>query len=546
MFNDFYGLKEDPFTDTDDPRFFYQNAQHHQSMVNLVKKLKLGAPFLLLTGEEGTGKTAVSNQLSRILSKYTDLSVVKAQPPDDKGMLASICDGYGIPFEREASRVSLFNTLRGYFYLNFKAGRKSVILIENAQTLTDSLLEQLRRLISLVIDRKFIAQIIFVSRTEILSRLGRTELNSISRYITAHSCIKPLTTDDVARYIKFRLKAAGCSNEIFDYSALKMISTLSGGVPRIVNLIAERCIKECSKIGLRNITTTDVSHASLACENDGDIHEFVVPTDAITKIEDSFLSYKFVFAAMMLTAGIGFGILGSWFYGPVMPLNHKPPRVVVQTIDNSRDFNKAQKLQKGYIKNLKRAEKITKAMKQLFKIWGYNALGISCQNAHYAKLKCYNFSGTLKELINLNHPALVSLYDSSEKIQFYGVITSVGKDTSIVIIGNTYYEVNNTWLYDMWDGKAVILWRTLPSGSSRLAENSNPTDFAYMSRALSRGTGRQQKNYERFTPEMVEAIKEFQVKEHLTPDGRVETKTIMLLNARGGAVMPRLIPFDKS
>ena len=98
----------------------------------------------------------------------------------------------------------------------------------------------------------------------------------------------------------------------------------------------------------------------------------------------------------------------------------------------------------------------------------------------------------------------------------------------------------------MWDGKAIILWRTLPSGSSRLTENSNPADIAYMSRALSRGTGRQQENYEKFSPEMMEAIKDFQIREHLTPDGQVETKTIMLLNARGGAVMPRLIPFRKT
>ena len=558
MFDEFYGLREDPFS-SQDGKFFYLSRQHHQSLIHLVKRLRMGSPFLLLTGEEGTGKTALARQFSAILSRHLNLSVVDRPPGGGpRELLGAICDGYGIPHDQEASEASLFNKLRGYFSILHRCGEYPAVIIDDAHLLSDDCLELLRHLVSKVVNRRILAQIILVARTEILSRLGKVELRNVSRYILGHADIGPLSHADVIRYVVYRIRTAGGRRELFDPAALKLLSTLSGGNPGIINALAGRCIREGSRIGLRILTTTDVSHASLTARDPGTAPEFILEpavkagkSEAGKAVAEEEATFSFPFmkvaaAAMVLTAGTGFGALISAMCGPVMPLPQVTPKTVIQTLDNTRDMERMLTIQEGYRKNIHKAVSVSRAMRQLFRVWGYSAAGISCKNAHYAKLECYNFTGTAKELIHLNHPALMSLYDSDEKLQFYGILTGVDKENSTLIIGNASYEVNNQWLEDMWDGEAVILWRTLPSGKAHLTGDSNATDFAYMSRALSLGTGSRNQHYESITPAMVRNIQAFQKKENLDPDGKLGAKTIMLLNARGGAVMPRLVPITRN
>lgn len=545
MYNEFYGLEENPFSISPDPKYFYLSERHNQAFAHLSYGLKSGGAFVLLTGEVGTGKTTVSRRILNILPDNTNLAMIFHPTDEPRELYACICDEYGISYEKEATIKDLFNLLRDFFFESYRNERHTVIVIDEAQMLSEESLEQLRLLTNLETDNHKVVQIVLIGQPELQDLLARPSLRQLSQRITARFHMTPLEPDDVEAYIRFRLQVAGRIQPLFDASAVKLIAKISGGVPRLINLLADRCLEEGTAAQRRLISAKEVKKAA----------DFITPTQlssgrAPTRVErrnfladlSAFLfSYTFVFGATAMILGIGAGMAGSYFAGPMLPVDRPEPRIRIQEIDNAEEYSEALKMRDGYRADIRSASNPGDAMKELFRVWGYDAGGVSCETAHYAKLACFEFSGSPEELRHLNHPAVITLYDPKEMVEFYAVIVSVGSTTSTVVIDGTRYEVSNDWLNSMWDGQAMILWRMLPSGGTKFARNSNAVDFEYMSRALGRALNRRMVKYTTLSQDMVSDIKAFQTQEHLEADGKVGIKTIILLNARGGANMPRLM-----
>jgi general secretion pathway protein A len=544
MYNEFYGLEENPFSISPDPKYFYLSERHNQAFTHLSYGLKSGGAFVLLTGEVGTGKTTVSRRILNILPENTNLAMIYHPTDEPRELYACVCDEYGIAYEKDASIKDLFNLLKDYFFENYKNSKHTVIVIDEAQMLSEESLEQLRLLTNLETDNHKVVQIVLIGQPELQELLSRPSLRQLSQRITARFHIIPLDPEDVGAYIRFRLQVAGRIQPLFDTSAVKLIAKISGGVPRLINLLADRCLEEGTNAQSRIISAKEVKKAAAFItppKLTGNAPSIVQRRSFVADLVGFFFSYRFVFGSLAIVAGIGIGMVSSYFYGPVMEINYPEPKVKVQEIDNSSEYNDVISMKSGYSSDIKNASNAADAMKELFKIWGYDAGGVSCENAHYAKLSCYSFRGTPEELTHLNHPAVVTLYDPKEMTEFYAVIRSVGSNTSTVVIDGTQYEVSNEWLSSIWDGEAVILWRMLPSGSSKFVKNSNAVDYEYMSRALGRAMHRKPVKYTTLNQDMINSIKEFQNTEGIEPDGKVGTKTIILLNARGGANMPRLV-----
>ncbi|MBQ8706769.1 MAG: AAA family ATPase [Succinivibrionaceae bacterium] len=544
MYNEFYGLEENPFSISPDPKYFYLSERHNQAFAHLSYGLKSGGAFVLLTGEVGTGKTTVSRRILNILPDDTDLAMIYHPTDEPRELYACICDEYGIAYEKDATIKDLFNQLRDYFFENYRNSRHTVVVIDEAQMLSEESLEQLRLLTNLETDNQKVVQIVLIGQPELQELLARPSLRQLSQRITARFHIIPLEPEDVGAYIRFRLQVAGRIQPLFDSSAVKLIAKISGGVPRLINLLADRCLEEGTNAQSRLITSREVKKAAAFITPpalSGTAPASVARRSALSDAASFFFSYRFVFSALALAGGIGIGMLTSYLYGPVMDIRYPEPKVKVEEVDNSGEFNDILKMKADYRSDIRNASNAAEAMRELFKVWGYDAAGVSCENAHYAKLGCYNFSGSKDELVHLNHPAVITLYDQKEMVEFYAVITQVGTTTSSIIIDGTRYEVSNDWLASMWDGEAVLLWRMLPSGSSKFVKTSGAVDFEYMSRALSRAMHHRPVRYTALNQDMISEIKEFQRRENLEADGKVGLRTIILLNARGGANMPRLI-----
>lgn len=544
MYNEFYGLEENPFSISPDPKYFYLSERHNQAFTHLSYGLKSGGAFVLLTGEVGTGKTTVSRRILNILPDDTNLAMIYHPTDEPRELYACICDEYGITYDRDSTIKDLFNLLKDFFFENYRNSRHTVVVIDEAQMLSEESLEQLRLLTNLETDNHKVVQIVLIGQPELQELLSRPSLRQLSQRITARFHIIPLDPDDVGAYIRFRLQVAGRIQPLFDSSAVRLIAKISGGVPRLINLLADRCLEEGTNAKSRIISSKEVKKAAAFItppQISGTAPSLVVRRSFFYEIVSFFFSYRFVFGALAIAAGIGVGMLSSFLYGPIMEINYPEPKIKVQEIDNSSEYNDVLNMKSGYSSDIRNAGNAADAMKELFKIWGYDAAGVSCDNAHYAKLACFIFSGSPEELIHLNHPAVITLYDPKEMTEFYAVIRNVGPNSSSIVIDGTQYEVSNDWLSSMWDGQAVLLWRMLPSGSSKFSRNSNAVDYEYMSRALGRALHRKPVRYTSLNQDMINSIKEFQTGEGIEPDGKVGTKTIILLNARGGANMPRLV-----
>ncbi|MBQ8708846.1 MAG: AAA family ATPase [Succinivibrionaceae bacterium] len=545
MFNSFYGLEENPFSHLPDPGRFFPSSIHSRALDHIVKRLACKDTFVLLSGEHGLGKTTIAMQLSQWLPRGTITALVQNPGDTPRSLFTAICDELRIPYTAESPMISLFNSLRGFFYLMLKRAKPAVIVIDNADSLSETLIRLLDRLAAVKFRTLPIVRIVLIGSWHIEELPLHPALRAIFSDLGAPFRLEPLQANEVEEFISSRLRSAGCDRNMFDPSAIKMIATLSGGVPAVINRLAESSLMAAAAANSRFVTTYEVNQAvgrvnppavaaALAEESEND-------RTFISVAEDNFFSFRFVYASAAVILGIFTGVMASAINGPVMPIQETEPAVQEQLIDNTAEYKAVKKVENQFKINIRKSTDAAAAMKFLFRVWGYKADGITCQTARYAKLACYTFHGAREELANLNHPAVITLYDQTEMVQFYAVVIAIGRDTSTLLVRGKRYEVNNTWLDSRWDGEAMLLWRLLPSGNAEFTRNSGTVDLEYMNSALKAASGK--RNFRVFTgldKAMTDAIKDFQKKEHLKPDGVAGGITLLLLNARGGAVMPRL------
>ena len=189
-----------------------------------------GGGFILLTGEVGTGKTTVNRCLLEQLPDTTDLAIILNPALSAVELLASACDELGIDYPKEThSLKALTDALHRYLLENYDRGRKTVLMIDEAQHLDFDVLEQIRLLTNLETNDEKLLQIILIGQPELSDKLARPELRQLNQRITARYNLQPLNLDETSAYIRHRLEVAGLKGDrrLFDSSAVKQIHTLT-------------------------------------------------------------------------------------------------------------------------------------------------------------------------------------------------------------------------------------------------------------------------------------------------------------------------------
>lgn len=537
MYNEFYGLQENPFSISPDPKYFYFSERHNQAFAHLSYGLKSGGAFVLLTGEVGTGKTTVSRRILNILPEDTALATIYHPTDEPRELYACICDEFHLAYSREATIKDLFNILKEFFFSASSLGRQAVIVIDEAQMLSENSLEQLRLLTNLETDNKKAVQIVLIGQPELQELLSRPSLRQLSQRITARFHITPLEFDDVGAYLRFRLQVAGRIQPLFHSSAVKLIARFSQGVPRLINLVADRSIEEGTSVQSRIITVKEVKKAI----------SFILP--ARNKVVSSpdlsgGISYRngFKIAGIMVLfiLFLGMGILASLWAGPVKDITMPEPVITEEYVDNEAEYQKSRDDQRDFLYDVRAASSREDAVSSLFKVWGYNDSHAVCDNASLVGLFCYDFRGSLQNLFSANHPAVVRLYDKQSLTEFYGVIIGANNESVKVIINGNLYKMDKSFFAGLYDGDGLIISRLFPSGTQKLSRNSPAKDFRFLSLALSRALRKKDPYYRGYTQELTEDVKTFQRQEGLEEDGLVGLQTLLLLNARGGTNMNRL------
>lgn len=262
MYQDYFALKELPFAITPDPRFLYMSHRHKEALAHLVYGLKRYDGLVQLTGEVGTGKTTLCHKLIEQLPANFNLALVLNPRLDAHELVATICDELKIFYPPAGGMKQLIDRLNQFLVAEYGAGRRTVVLIDEAQNLSAETLEQIRLLTNLETTRSKLLQIVLVGQPELGDLLQREELRQLAQRITARYHLEPLSPGEVKEYVRVRLRIAGSDKMLFSDLAIKEIERVSGGVPRLINIVGDRALLGAYAGGKPGVTRPIVRKAA--------------------------------------------------------------------------------------------------------------------------------------------------------------------------------------------------------------------------------------------------------------------------------------------
>lgn len=242
MYLDYFGLKEIPFSIAPDPRYLYMSERHREALAHILYGVSGQGGFVVLTGEVGTGKTTICRCFLNQVPKNTDVAFIINPKLSARELMATICDELGIEYPDSAS-IKVLNDLINHYLLSAHADKRhTVLIIDEAQNLRVDVLEQLRLLTNLETSEKKLLQIILLGQPELRDLLAQNELRQLAQRVTARYHLHELSKMEVGAYVQCRLAVAGRKGRIFTQKAIKKLYQLSGGVPRLINLICDRAL----------------------------------------------------------------------------------------------------------------------------------------------------------------------------------------------------------------------------------------------------------------------------------------------------------------
>jgi general secretion pathway protein A len=244
MYLAYFDLKERPFSITPDPRFLYMSARHREALAHLLYGLGEGGGFVQLTGEVGTGKTTICRCLLEQVPDNVEIAMVLNPKVTASELLATVCDELGIPCPdgHSSSIKTLVDRLNHYLLDAHARGRRTVLIIDEAQNLSADVLEQVRLLTNLETATQKLLQIILIGQPELRDMLARDEMRQLAQRVTARYHLEPISREETEAYIRHRLQICGTSKVLFSRDAIRRIQQLSGGIPRLINVLCDRAM----------------------------------------------------------------------------------------------------------------------------------------------------------------------------------------------------------------------------------------------------------------------------------------------------------------
>lgn len=246
MYEAFYQLTQRPFSITPDPRFVYLSPRHQDALAHLLYGFGTGGQggFVQLTGEVGTGKTTLCRLALEQAPEKTRIALILNPMLGPRELLEAICDELEVDYTAEAGQgiLKIHGALNRYLLQAHADGERVVLIIDEAQNLSRDALEQVRLLTNLETATDKLLQIILIGQPELREVLKKRHLRQLAQRITARYHLDPLTADETHQYIRHRLSVAGAEHCPFQDDAINAIHDHADGVPRLINIIADRAL----------------------------------------------------------------------------------------------------------------------------------------------------------------------------------------------------------------------------------------------------------------------------------------------------------------
>ena len=242
MYKEFFGLRANPFNVNPDPRFLFLTQHTEEALACLTYGIQSRKGFVLLTGEVGTGKTTLVNKLLEWLQtqRVATAFVFNSKLNADQFLDYMMAD-FGVPVE-SSSKSQLLMRLNQWLLERYREGETAVVIVDEAQNLSEDVLEEIRMLTNLETATEKLLQIVLVGQPELEQKLKRPQLRQLRQRLTLRAKTQPFTQEETRAYVQQRLWIAGADHDIFDEPAMTAVHRYSRGIPRVINLICEHSL----------------------------------------------------------------------------------------------------------------------------------------------------------------------------------------------------------------------------------------------------------------------------------------------------------------
>jgi general secretion pathway protein A len=242
VYLEFYGLRLSPFDITPNPRFLFHSTKHREAFNHLLYGIRERKGFVQLTGEVGAGKTTLCRALLEQLDGHFSTALILNPMLTGNELMKAIATEYGLDAKGK-DRLETMAMISDFLLKQTLAGKETVLIIDEAQNLTEELLEQVRLISNIETDDRKLLQIVLLGQPELRDRLNSHQLRQLRQRITVRYHLNPLTRVEVAQYIQHRLALAG-SNGVpqFTGPAVWRVFGYSKGIPRLVNAVCDKAL----------------------------------------------------------------------------------------------------------------------------------------------------------------------------------------------------------------------------------------------------------------------------------------------------------------
>ena len=275
MYEEFYHFGQPPFTLAPDPRFLYRSESHEHAITLLMQAIRRKEGFIVLTGDIGTGKTTICRALLQQLDQSTFTSLILNPFLSVEELLREILLDFGVVSRQAvrsgriagATKHELISTLHDFLLSLIAIRGSGVLIIDEAQHLSPEVLEQIRVISNLETNESKLLQIVLVGQLNLLDVLRDSQMRQLDQRVSQKATLKPLTRDGVEAYIAHRLRVAnGDESLTFAPDAVDRVYAFSGGVPRIINLVCDRCLMLGAELRANVVTPAIVDQAASRLE----------------------------------------------------------------------------------------------------------------------------------------------------------------------------------------------------------------------------------------------------------------------------------------
>jgi general secretion pathway protein A len=524
MYASFFGLNEKPFSITPDPRYLFLSERHAEALAHLVYGINEAGGFIQLTGEVGTGKTTVVRSLLAQAPRHAEIALILNPRMTPAEFLLAICEELGItvPARSADSLKDLVDLLSRHLLAAHAGGKRIVLVVDEAQNLAPEVLEQVRLLTNLETETQKLLQIILIGQPELRELLDRTELRQLAQRITGRYHLAPLSGEETSAYVRHRLRVAGSTREIFGNGALREIQRLSGGVPRLINIICDRALLGAFTEDRHAVGAGVVRRAAGEVFGRGIAPRWLPWTIGATA------------AAVAAVSAVLF-LPRIWEAARAEPIAAAAPAAASTATAPAAETAPPPPTLEQLLAQFSGETDPDNAFNKLFALWGIRYVAGSvdpCSQALRSGLECLTQRGSLAQLRLFNRPAVLNVIDAEGKGHQL-VLAGLDDEHARVDLGGAQREIGIGDLSRAWFGDYVLLWKPASGASQPLALGARDARVRWLRDSLRRVNGMpaEEPGSDRFDQSLVTLVEDFQRRNRLAVDGIAGVQTQIALDA---------------